>query len=512
MLLLNASQIKSRLFSWGHWFTMTNVFIGLLVSVIYLFAQPLPTEPLAVIYLLTYWLGHIAFLFFISYILLVFPLSFLVEKPGLVRLWASLVHTTLMSLLFLDALVFSAYGYHLDLLTPAHIRSDVSLLLNDIPSGWWAAIGLLSATILAILLVMGNTLWRRLDEFRALLLKGKFAQILLVCFFSSHIMHIWADAKLYTPITKSDNLLPLSYPMTAKTLLAQSGLIKLDEYESKRELQFEVANYQIDTPDPSFRCVSPFDPIQIDVLQIEDDSFDLISAYLKQQLPRASVAAHWAPTRDQNVVFELLHGFPAIYQQSNTALPTKLRDALSKVSGSATFNLLSRSEYINSFDLLKGQNSDATFHFNLVNINQKTDLDFLTERRNQTARLIVLLPQNTNAFGQLFVIGELVELPKTTSNYDILPTLLEGWLSCSFPSDYARFGQNLFSIPVNQPWLVSADNHTVYIKGPKYNYQINDKAQIQTFDSDGNALPDVTADKALIARAINQLKKHLQEK
>src|SRR5690606_9895432 len=48
--------------------------------------------------------------------------------------------------------------------------------------------------------------------------------IFFLCFLSSHLIYIWADAFFYGPITSQRANFPLSYPMTAKSFMEKHGL------------------------------------------------------------------------------------------------------------------------------------------------------------------------------------------------------------------------------------------------------------------------------------------------
>ena len=67
-------------------------------------------------------------------------------------------------------------------------------------------------------------------------------------------MHIWADANLYHPIVQQDDLFPLSYPATAKTLMSRYDLLDRDNYEQRLELQFDDRVSQINYPLSPLYC------------------------------------------------------------------------------------------------------------------------------------------------------------------------------------------------------------------------------------------------------------------
>lgn len=512
MLLNKASLTKSQLYSWGHWFSLSNMIIGFFISTIYWFAEPLPQSLLSQIYLVVYSIGHVAFLFFIGYLLLVFPVT-LFNRPKLARPWAALVAAVGLLLLFIDALVYSVYGYHINLLSLDYIQNDFTLLTQNLPGGFKAAVLLLFAATFAIELVLANALWRNLEKFRRFYINFRLIPAVLTCFIVGHLAHIWADLQLYTPITKQDNLLPLSQPMTAKTVLSQSGLVDLAEYKQRKELTFDLSEHLVNTPAYQFSCLPPMSSLQVQILSTKAANIDALVQAKQRLEPSMVVTKHWSPVSTHDALFELLSGMPAIYKQKAQHINNLLDTALitTNVSLDVTPANLTRQLNLSEYQAQK-RLSDDNLSIRFQQIDELAAANrWINKPVNGKQILVILANDNTNTYSRILVKGELVELPALTSNFDLLPTILEGWLSCSFYTDYGKFGHNLYSVPYQANWLVTADKNNIFVWYNNINTRIQGNAQMQSTDLTTGDLVD-SPNMSTLVRAVNHLKRHLVDK
>ena len=102
------------LISWSHWFTFFNIIAAILLSSLYFFNESRPDSLIGYFYLITTWGSHMAFLTFISFVLIVFPITLLFPNARFIRTTASVVFTLGLLLLVLDAFIYSQLGYHLN--------------------------------------------------------------------------------------------------------------------------------------------------------------------------------------------------------------------------------------------------------------------------------------------------------------------------------------------------------------------------------------------------------------
>lgn len=510
MLLNPASQQKSKLNSWGHWFTASNTLPGILLMTIYWSANPLPDSVGGMLYMLAYTIGHAGFLFFVVNLLLLFPVT-LLNKPRVARIWGAIAAATGLTVLLIDALVYSVYAYHINLSSLDYIVSDIRLLSESLPTGVLVALALFYSAMLAVQLVLANAVWRNLDKFRGFFIKLRALPVALVCFLSAHLVHIWADLNFYHPITQQDNMLPMSQPLTAKTILSQSGLLDIEEYQQKKQFSFDVSSFDLKQSQQRFSCFAPDESVEIAIINSGKLSVNEISQYIQSRDLTLANTRYFAPNQLNDNIFEILTGVPAVYRQQLMRQGENFLDiALLSTNTGADLSALpdSVTDDLPDFRTLN-KISGARL---LVSFKQPENTrQIASQLKNQGKQIIVVLPQTATEYGQIFVRGELIQLPPVASNLDIVPTLIEGWLSCSFQKDYIKFGQNLFSVPNTPAWLVTANEQNIFVLYQQTLTQIEGNAQIRSVKMTTEENAD-TPPNAILVRALHYLKRQLVNK
>lgn len=79
----------SQMVSWGHWFALFNILLSLVIGSRYLFIADWPTTLAGRIYSYVSIIGHFSFLVFATYLLILFPLTFIVGSQRLMRFLSS---------------------------------------------------------------------------------------------------------------------------------------------------------------------------------------------------------------------------------------------------------------------------------------------------------------------------------------------------------------------------------------------------------------------------------------
>ncbi|WP_413737904.1 LPS biosynthesis-modulating metalloenzyme YejM [Sodalis sp. RH21] len=219
----------SQMISWGHWFALFNILLSLGLGSRYLFVADWPGSLLGRIYAFTSWLGHFSFIGFTLYLLIVFPLTFVVMSQRLLRFLSAIIATAGLTLLLVDTEVFTRFHLHLNpVVWELVVNPDEGELARD-----WQLMFIGIPVIFLIEMLFGTWCWQKLRSLNRRKI-GKPVAILLICaFFASHIIYIWADANFYRPITMQRSNLPLSYPMTARRFLERHGLLDAQEYERR---------------------------------------------------------------------------------------------------------------------------------------------------------------------------------------------------------------------------------------------------------------------------------------
>jgi len=268
----------SQMISWGHWFALFNILLAILLGSRYLFVADWPSTLTGRVYSYLSIVGHFSFLVFATYLLIIFPLTFVVMSQRLLRFISAVVAAVGMTLLLIDSEVFTRFHLHLNrvvwdvVVNPDHgeVARDWQLMFISLP------------VILLLEMLFATWSWHKL---RSLGRRRKYARpvvvLFIVSFFASHLMYIWADANFYRPITMQRANLPLSYPMTARRFLEKHGLLDAQQYQQRLIEQGDPAALSVQYP------LSPLqfrdEPATKNILLITVDGLNAQSA--QQDMP-----------------------------------------------------------------------------------------------------------------------------------------------------------------------------------------------------------------------------------
>ena len=228
----------SRLISWAHWFTFFNLIIVSLISLRYIAYDGLSDSAFGIAYQFLSLIGHFSFLSAVVFILLLFPLAFIIPIPRLYRVFAIIICTIAITFLIVDTQIFRIYSYHLNpliwqfLQNPEQVEKIYSINLHYISF----------PIIFVIELFISYFIWIKCRKIQAKGIGKLIAAFLFSTFILTHLIYIWADATQYRPITQQQSLYPLSYPMTARTFLTRQGWLT-----DQKELQ-GMGNNQLVNP------------------------------------------------------------------------------------------------------------------------------------------------------------------------------------------------------------------------------------------------------------------------
>lgn len=216
----------SQIVSWGHWFTLFNIFVVILLGSQYLLIADWPRTFMGRFYAIISTIGHFSYLTFVAYLILLFPLSFFIHSSRWQRIIATVFATVGLSLLIIDIQVFSHFRMHLNL--------SIWQLFSSQKASYLSTVFIAIPFILLIEILFSAWSWKKL---RSLSKRKRYAKpvviIFIVCFVASHLIHIWADANFYRPITMQRSSLPLSYPLTARHFLERYGFMKENGYRNR---------------------------------------------------------------------------------------------------------------------------------------------------------------------------------------------------------------------------------------------------------------------------------------
>lgn len=283
MWKMNGKQYReetSRRISWGHWFAFFNIILAIVVGARYAFLIDWPDTLFGKIYFFVSILGHFSFIVFALYLLIIFPLSFLIKNHRTFRGLSVIIATICATLLLFDTQVFANFNLHL---------SSVvwNLLVNpengDLSSGWQIFFAPMPF-ILLIEMLFSRWAWQKLRSLeRQKWLKG--VGLFFVCMFmATHLLYAWADAYLYRPITMQKSNFPLSYPMTARTFLEKQGLLDYEEYNQRVKQEGRPDALKLDYPKQTLKFSEKTDRANLVFITISGLRYDAIDNNLMPNL------------------------------------------------------------------------------------------------------------------------------------------------------------------------------------------------------------------------------------
>ena len=234
----------SQKISWGHWFAFFNILWAVFIGARYAFIIDWPDTLFGKIYFFISLLGHFSFIVFAFYLLVIFPLSFIVKNHRTFRGLTVILATIGNTLLLVDSEVFLRFNLHLSSLV-------WNLLVNPENgelSRNWQIFFVPMPLILLVQMLFSRWSWQKLRSLeRQKWLKA--VGLFFVCAFSAtHLIYAWADAYLYRPITMQRSNFPLSYPMTARSFLEKHGFLDKAEYAQRLAQEGRLDALAIDYP------------------------------------------------------------------------------------------------------------------------------------------------------------------------------------------------------------------------------------------------------------------------
>ncbi len=208
----------SRLVNWGHWFAFINGIFAMIIGNRYIETVGYPDTWIGWGYLSISTIGHFSFLAFIVYLITLFPLTIIMPYSRILRGVAATIASLSLYVLLYDTIIYDDYGLHLSPFSFDLAWTDLNAILHG------TSYIIAPLAIIAIELTLANFLWKRIDKIQRKNWGNKVVAFVGICFVSSHLIHIWADAADVTQITRFDDTYPLSYPATARSFMESHGI------------------------------------------------------------------------------------------------------------------------------------------------------------------------------------------------------------------------------------------------------------------------------------------------
>ncbi|MCW8108515.1 DUF3413 domain-containing protein [Alteromonas ponticola] len=498
-------QRVTKLVSWGHWFAFVNIFLALVIASVFIFSSPSPNSAIGTLYLLSNWFGHIGFLTFAGFVIFILPLCYLATNAKVIKAAASVIAAIGLALLAFDALLYNRTGFHINFSSTDLLRSEAQTQISQFGIQQWGYLLLLFVIWLGFQLLLANAIWKRMDRFQQRKIGMLVTVFFIVCFVSSHAVHVWADAALYQPIIKQDNMFPLSYPATAKTTMSRYGLLDLETYEERKQLQFAPDIHQIVYPTEPVYCAIDIANTMYLIVQTDNgNGLELDSLNLNKTNNYFTNASSL-----DALIMSTLFGVPEIYFETLTQerpVLMELPEALGMpvaihIDESLPTSMLN--DYRQAME-----NTGAGLHIAFLpasKINAFLEDEKVDFEKNG---LIIATGFATGAGAQRgTLLTNLDVKADAISTEDLAPTILNS-LGCNAPSHYYSTGQD-FTNP-QRNWLVSTSGERVVVIHENQRIEVlsNGSYEITNIDNGNRSNAPLNVD--LLSRAIKQLTRFSQ--
>ncbi len=493
-------QRVTKLVSWGHWFAFVNIFLALIIASVFIFSSPSPNSTIGTIYLLSNWFGHIGFLTFAGFVIFILPLCYLATNPKIIKTAASIIAAIGLALLAFDALLYNRTGFHINFNSTDLLRSEAQTQISQFGTQQWGYLLLLFVIWLGFQLVLANAIWNRMDRFQQRKIGLPVTTFFVVCFVSSHAVHVWADAELYQPIIKQDNMFPLSYPATAKTTMSRYGLLDLESYEERKQLQFAPDIHQITYPTEPVYCA--IDKNRTMYLIVQTDAGNSLNL---QEFDLNKVDNYFTNASSLDaLIMSTLFGVPEIYFESLTnerPVLLELPEALGMhvaihIDESLPTHMLN--DYRQPID-----HSDSGLHIAFLpesKINAFMRSEEVDVRNSDIIIATGFDAENGAKRGALFT--NLDVKADATSTEDLAPTILSS-LGCTAPSQYYSTGQD-FTNP-QRNWLVSTSGERIVVIHDNQRIEVLSNGSYEITNVNNGNRSNASLNVDLLSRAIKQL-------
>ncbi|HGN0026427.1 TPA: LPS biosynthesis-modulating metalloenzyme YejM [Proteus mirabilis] len=564
----------SQMISWGHWFALFNIILSLLLGSRYLFIADWPSTFAGRLYAIVSWMGHFSFIVFAIYILILFPLTFVVVSQRLLKVISCALASAGLTLLIFDIAVYQQFQLHLtQLVWDLVINPDEGEMARE-----WQLIFIGIPIIFLIEMLFATWSWQKLRSLNRQRWGKPLACVFISCFILSHSMSIWADANFYRPITMQRANLPLSYPMTARKFLERHGFIDQSEYEQRLMSEGNPAAQSITyplTPLDYSKVESSYNLLMIVVDGLGNEDVAKLPSLQQFADNNLSFSQHYsAGINNETALFGLFYGISPSYLDSvlssrkNSALFDALNYrhyqlALFSTNGFksplftqavlADYSLpTSRSEdndtTINSWRswLLKNKQSTPWFSFLQINgdnntstsqaqLNSQLETIFTTlKESNILDNTVVVVTSNYHQTNDKQDSQWLVnkdtfnlsqsqvplvihwpnvtpqKLDKLTSHQDIMTTLMQHVLGVISPTDNYSQGEDLFANTRNHPWIFTGDNETLVVFLQDNTLMIDKHGRYALFDKSGKEIQSAKPDLRLLLQVLAEQKRFIE--
>lgn len=313
-------RIKFSAASLG-WLLYLNLILITVVSLVFIKHFPSINSVLEAIYQILI-LPSVWGLYVVLFGLACLPLIFIPYSKWPLLIIASCVFGTLAVTVFIDSYIYDIYNYHLNWFFIEAFLADEGGEFFDVSFKTYLLFSFVALVIALIELVF---LWW-VNKPLLMLRKPKFAGIasailVIIVVLTANVMHSWAYAKNYSPITSIGAHIPFHFPMHSRSLADNSllaGLADEDHHEAP------VAS-NLHYPKAAMQCVKPQQPMNIITVVLESWRSDKLDAETTPNMYQLAENSLWfknhhsSGTVTTRGIFALMYGLAPTYMDNVVA-------------------------------------------------------------------------------------------------------------------------------------------------------------------------------------------------
>ncbi|PTB88600.1 hypothetical protein C9927_03670 [Pseudidiomarina aestuarii] len=263
----------------------------------------------------------------------------------------------------------------------------------------------------------------------------------------------------YTPITKQDDLFPLSYPTTAKTLMNKHGLLDDQQAVTTDRLLREIDTLELTYPSAALLCAK-----QANVVDTLIVTMDVLDTNSVEQITGLQ-AMTW-PVLGQldatSGAFELRYGLPDLYM----AAMAKAQQEPAYIDRLQDYDI----RIVSSLPTAVEEDSNTIWWAQLERVSA-TDMRAVETAIESGMRVFVLGLTNQKAPAQgfsedsmqvpLYVANVELQAQQLTQLVDIMPTVVGHYMNCAEGTKTWSLGQDIAKHDTEWPMIASYGSQLV---------------------------------------------------
>jgi len=267
---------RKMLFRWSSWFSLFNFFVVVILVGRYLTFTTDLEYFLQFIYIFTVLLGHASVLVFLPFLMVFVPVILITPRQTILRTAGVCIGTIGVTGLILDFDVYSQYRFHLNGMVFDFIINGG----REIFDFSWVTYTFGALVVFAVILLQiffSYLAWEISKKASKINIRNKVIFIVLSLLISSNLIHAWADASYYRPITSIARHLPLLRPVTAKRFMEKYGFVNLDETWKLNKLsERKIKNTATNYPVSKLKFKPDIEPLNVVFIVIDSWRFDML--------------------------------------------------------------------------------------------------------------------------------------------------------------------------------------------------------------------------------------------